>query len=103
MGPRPTRVIPRREQRQERNGLRPPANPGTGTPDRAGAQILEAGRGRVFGRERVNGVEGKGHRKMVVATARGEIVVGESPGAPPARNKAGRVGGGVKRQEVEKT
>jgi hypothetical protein len=44
VGPRPTRVIPRRGERHERIGLWPPGNPGSRATDSEDARILEIGR-----------------------------------------------------------
>jgi hypothetical protein len=47
-------------------------------------------------------MEGRVRREADLATGRGKPLKVENPGASPARNKAGRVSGGMKRKEAEK-
>jgi hypothetical protein len=51
---------------------------------------------------RGNGTEGKVRREADLATGGGNPLKVGNPGASPARNKAGRVAGGMKCQEAEK-
>lgn len=90
-------------KRQERIVLWSPANPGSGATDSAGAQILEAARARVARPKLGNGVEGKDHRKVILATAKGKPLETMKPRGATGMKQGWKGGSGTKRQEVEKT
>lgn len=99
---------PRRGERQERHDRRDPGNTGPPGTDSLGAQILEAVRPiRSPSWQVVDGSlrtrqGGQVASRDATRYRGGEPSEDESPRALPARNKAGEVAGGARRQEAEK-